>query len=111
VLEKKRVSYERFAKSPWVFFVADVFSARSAFFAVAGCFVSFTSVGDYHINYELNASDITKIEEELKSNSHEVRLDAAKFLGRALFDPSKAVREFVVDGECVNLLMVGFSIC
>lgn len=66
----------------------------------------FPSIGDYPISYELNASDIVKLEEELRSNSHEVRLEAAKFLGRALFDPSKAVRDFVVDGECINLLTV-----
>ncbi|CAO3661973.1 unnamed protein product [Umbelopsis ramanniana] len=60
--------------------------------------------GDYPVNYELNTHDISKLEEELKSSSHEVRLDAVKFLGRALFDPSKAVHDFVVDGDCVNLL-------
>ncbi|KAM3588498.1 hypothetical protein VKS41_000942 [Umbelopsis sp. WA50703] len=60
--------------------------------------------GDYRISYELSAADISRIEEELKSNNHEVRLDAAKYLARALFDPSKAVRDFVVDGECVNIL-------
>jgi hypothetical protein len=54
----------------------------------------------------LNTHDISKLEEELKSSSHEVRLDAVKFLGRALFDPSKAVHDFVVDGDCINLLTV-----
>jgi hypothetical protein len=66
----------------------------------------FPSIGDYLISYELNASDIVKLEEELRSSSHEVRLEAAKFLGRALFHPSKAVHDFVVDGECINLMTV-----
>ncbi|RUP11954.1 hypothetical protein BC936DRAFT_139924 [Jimgerdemannia flammicorona] len=55
--------------------------------------------------YDLSQQELEKIRHKLKNADHEIRIRGLKQLNIYLVDPPATVKEFVIKGDCVDVLM------
>ncbi|ORZ10426.1 armadillo-type protein [Absidia repens] len=68
------------------------------------------SAEDIDPYYRLNTAQIQSLAQDLKSPDKKIRMDAIRYLGKFVVEPAEALITYIVEGNCIDTLMVNLTL-